>query len=286
MGVQLHRRDVLGLGLAATLVLPRQARASTTLVVTSNADSGAGSLRHAILRSNDLNAAAGKVTIQFNLPVGQRTIRPTSLLPTVTRKVAIDARTQPGWRGYPMIELDGSLIGPGLAHTGLTISANVCTVAGLVINRSGGAGLALIGSGHTVLNCYFGTDITGSIAQPNGAHGCSLYLCSDSVIGGATAEDRCIASGNSLYGITISGGPTATRNRIIGCYVGLKRNGVEALPNTRSGLLVYNSPSNTIGGYQPGEGNIISGGTRFGLNIDGRATPGKDASLLRQGPLS
>src|SRR5262249_30506086 len=60
----------------------------TTYVVTTTSDSGAGSLRQAIL---DANANAGADTINFGIGAGgQQTIAPLSALPTITDPVTID----------------------------------------------------------------------------------------------------------------------------------------------------------------------------------------------------
>ena len=77
-----------------------------TFSVVNQADLGAGSLRQAIL---DANAAPGSDTIVFNIGgTGVKTILPASPLPTITGSVTLDASTQPGYAGTPLIELDGA----------------------------------------------------------------------------------------------------------------------------------------------------------------------------------
>src|SRR4030088_2051795 len=62
--------------------------------VTTTADSGAGSLRQAIL---DANSTPGADTISFAIPgAGLQTIAPASLLPVITETVTIDGYSQPG----------------------------------------------------------------------------------------------------------------------------------------------------------------------------------------------
>ena len=61
----------------------------TTFSVTVNSDSGAGSLRQAIL---DVNSTPGANIITFNIPGGDvQIIAPFSALPAVTNQVTIDA---------------------------------------------------------------------------------------------------------------------------------------------------------------------------------------------------
>ena len=82
-----------------------------TFSVTNTANSGAGSLRQAIL---DANALAGADTIRVNIGGGgAQTISPTSALPQITGAVIIDATTQGGYAGVPLIELKGNLAGAG-----------------------------------------------------------------------------------------------------------------------------------------------------------------------------
>src|SRR5262245_4915172 len=69
--------------------------APATFTVVNIDDSGAGSLRQAML---DANAALGADTLEFNIPGdGLHTIRPTGL-PPITEAVTIDGYSQPGAR--------------------------------------------------------------------------------------------------------------------------------------------------------------------------------------------
>src|SRR4051812_43367732 len=75
-----------------------------TFTVTNVDDSGTGSLRDAIAQAN---AASGLDTIAFDVPgAGAHTITPTSPPPDVTDPAIIDASTQPGHAGLPLIELN------------------------------------------------------------------------------------------------------------------------------------------------------------------------------------
>ena len=104
----------------------------STFFVTNVNDSGAGSLRQAILNANQ---HAGLDTIAFNIAgSGVHTIALKSAFPTITDSVVIDGSTQPGYAGKPLIELDGAAAGTGV--DGLHISAGYSTVRGLVINLS------------------------------------------------------------------------------------------------------------------------------------------------------
>ena len=71
---------------------------SATLTVTTTADSGAGSLRQAIL---DANTSPGADTITFSIGASgsQQTIAPLTNLPTISDPVMLDGWSQ-GGSGY------------------------------------------------------------------------------------------------------------------------------------------------------------------------------------------
>ncbi len=67
---------------------------ANTYTVTNTSDSGAGSLRQAIL---DANGNPGADTIAFAIPgAGVHTIMLTTWLPNATDPVTVDGYTQPG----------------------------------------------------------------------------------------------------------------------------------------------------------------------------------------------
>jgi len=115
-------------------------------------NSGHCSLREAI---NAANAHVGLDLIKFDIGGGgAQTIRPLSVLPEITDAVTIDRRTQPGFAGIPIIELNGA--NATVNANGLTIRAANCRVRGLVINRfhsgqgpsiGSGAGIAVLEGG-------------------------------------------------------------------------------------------------------------------------------------------
>ncbi|MBD1936451.1 hypothetical protein [Microcoleus sp. FACHB-68] len=77
-----------------------------TFSVTNTNDSGAGSLRQAII---DADITAGTDTITFNIAgAGVQTIVPATALPTITDAVVINATMQPGYAGTEII---GNYIG-------------------------------------------------------------------------------------------------------------------------------------------------------------------------------
>src|SRR5262249_50224604 len=148
----------------------------STFTVVTTADNGddvnpvAGSLRAALLdanaHDNGLNTDGARDTIVFAIPgTGPHTIQPLAALPEITDPVILDATTQPGFSGTPIIELDGNLAGE--VH-GLVITAGNTLVRGFVINRFAApvhgptVGIVLSGGGGNVIQGnYIGTNLAG-----------------------------------------------------------------------------------------------------------------------------
>ena len=218
--------------------------------VTNTNDSGAGSLRQAIL---DANANHGLDTIAFNIGSGGvQTIRPTSPLPTIADPVILDGTTQPGYAGTPLIELNGG--NAGSTANGLAITAGGSTVKGLVINGFRYSAIFISDAGgNVVVGNYLGTDVTGAAAVANGG-GVTLNSANNTV-GGTTAAARNLISGNSFNGVQIG----ADHNVVQGNFIGMDSTGERALGSQPQGIDVSGGQDTTIGGAVPGAGNVISG---------------------------
>jgi photosystem II stability/assembly factor-like uncharacterized protein len=234
-----------------------------TFMVLNTNDSGAGSLRQAILDSNN---TSGPNTIQFSIGSGVQTITPRSPLPTVFIPVTIDGTSQPGYNGTPIIELNGSQAGTNT--DGLILLAGNSTVQGLVINRFSLDGLAVQNNGGSVIQGnYIGTDVTGTHALGNGRQG-MLVNCANNTI------DNNLISGNGLDGLQIAG-TGVTGNVVQGNFIGTDASGTLPLGNGRQGMLINSQASaNTIGGSLPGAGNVISANHSDGLQLADAGTTG------------
>jgi len=274
-----------------------------TFTVTNTNDSGAGSLRQAIL---DANALGGVDTIVFNIaatdvnhfyyqddsiagslsnpsttsladgsivdfdpdypgsPHSWYSIKLSSVLPDITDPVILDATTQPGFAGTPIIELDGTSAG-GMDPNGLTLNAGNSTVRGFVINRFADDGIELdVAGGNTIEGNYIGTDVTGTIALGNN-YGISVKS-DGNIIGGTNPGQRNIISGNNNWGIGFY--VAASNNTVQGNYIGTDVVGTSALGNSGSGINLYNgAANNTIGGITAGTGNIIANSAGNGVTV-------------------
>ena len=219
------------------------------------------SLREAIEIANRSTLAA-PIDIHFAIASGMQSISLLSPLPTITHPVNLDATTQPGFAGAPLIELIGT--GAGTAVSGLVVTGG-STIEGLVINRFSGNGVHVIGSGNTIAGNYLGTNSAGDAARRNDMG--VLVEGSNNVVGGLTIAGRNLLSGNQTAGVMIRG-TSNTSNRVIGNYIGTDVSGAAAVGNVNRGVWIQNAPGNFIGGSTSGSRNVISGNPQ-GIEIFG-----------------
>lgn len=239
--------------LAAGLMSPRPAIADV-YVVTTTADSGAGSLRDAITQAN---FQAGADSISFSIPgSGIQTIQPLTPLPTITDALTIDGTTQSPASLTPSVELRGDLVS---GNPGLSISASNTVIRGLIINRFPNHGIEIVGgSQNTIIFNWIGTDQSGLAAGRNAGYGILLSnSAASNRIGGSSAAERNVISANGLYGIGIAAS-AGSSNQISGNYIGTDFPGTADLGNDYGGIELLSS-RNIIGGTSAGQGNVITG---------------------------
>jgi hypothetical protein len=234
----------------------------STYTVTTTADAGAGSLRDALAKANATSAAD---VINFQIGTGLQTIAPLSGLPAAKYPVTIDATTQGGYAGKPLIELRGDAAGTGA--NGLVLVGGATTVKGLVINRFASNGvLMMTNGGNTLAGNYIGLDATGTLAAPNGQKGVILQ-CAGNTVGGLAPADRNVIAGNGSHGMQLYT-TAAANNKILGNYIGTNAAGAAAVPNGGCGITVAGG-SNVIGGAVAGARNVISGNKADGVLVAG-----------------
>ncbi len=142
--------------------------------------------------------------------------------------------------------------------------------AGVTLNGSFGSriGGGVFGQGIGVVGNYIGLALDGSIAANTG-YGLQLNE-STSTIGGTAPADRNVISGNGAGGIQIDIGsspsldPTPEGALVEGNFIGTDPTGQAAAPNQGNGVTIVNAGS-TIGGTDPGDGNIIAFNTQAGV---------------------
>jgi CSLREA domain-containing protein len=243
--------------------------AATTYVVNSTSDPGDGicdpqecTLREAVAGAN----TDGDVSmITFSIGEGGlQTISPISSLPDITAPVTIDATTQPGFAGAPIIELSGASAGTA---NGLRITGGSSTVKGLVINRFRGWGIELAGAGGNRLEGnYIGIDASGTVDLGNAITGVLIRGSHSNIVGGTAERSRNVISGNGEAGIHIVC-CTTPNNRIEGNYIGTDATGTTDLGNSDNGVWIEGSLSTVVGGTAVGAGNVISGNEQAGVEI-------------------
>ncbi len=125
-------------------------------------------------------------------------------------------------------------------------------------------------TGNKVIGNYIGTDVTGTADLGNTFDGVQSVGAPNNIIGGTTAAERNVISGNNRFGVVIFGA-TASGNKVIGNYIGTDANGTADLGNSFDGVSIQFA-NNTVGGTTAGERNVISGNDRHGVGIVAGAT--------------
>jgi uncharacterized repeat protein (TIGR01451 family) len=241
---------------------------AATYVVTNNADSGAGSLRDAMEQS-ELNPGADIIT--FNLPSGQTEIQPSSPLPEIYGDLQINANTQPGYTGVPIVEVNGVNAGAGV--DGFRLFGSNISIRGLSINGYSADGIYAVGSQIVVEGNHLGLRPDGITARSNGRRGIYIQDSNAVTIGGLTTSTKNVISGNGEDGVFII---DSTNITLQNNFIGTNAIGSTGVGNAFSGITIdsdINPSSNiTIGRDVPNGGNLISGNIDSGVNILDQST--------------
>lgn len=258
-------------------------RTAASFVVTTTADTGAGSLRKAI---RDANESGGPATITFNINTAAgHTISVRSGLPVITVQTTIDGTSQPGYSGTPQIEIDGSAAGTEV--NGLEISADNCIVAGLSITGFiglhvhdadstifNGVGIMISsGSGNEITGNFIGMEITGSGGPGNDFGVAIMGPGTGNIIGGLSAAAQNRISDNNYSGVYIAPA-TSGGNSIVGNLIGLTYYQGTTIPDTvgnRQDGIFIEGPGDTVGGPLDAARNIISANHHVGIALDSLA---------------
>jgi hypothetical protein len=151
------------------------------------------------------------------------------------------------------------------------------TVAGArnVISGNGTGGVRLQGSKVTfnsVVGNYIGTNAAGTAVLGNGTgDGVMIDGAASNTIGGTAAGAGNLISGNANDGVEMTNG--AAMNLVQGNLIGTDAAGTHALANG-TGVDIFASPNNTVGGTVAGARNLISGNAGSGVVVQGPAASG------------
>jgi hypothetical protein len=149
-------------------------------------------------------------------------------------------------------------------YDGIDVEASGATIGGSssgdgnVISGNAGDGI-YIGASCLVEGNKIGTKPSGTAAMANGA-GIGVFG-SGATIGGSSSGDGNVISGNSKYGIDIGASCL-----VVGNEIGTNPSGTAAVANT-TGIHVGASGA-MIGGSASGDGNVISGNSKYGIDIE------------------
>ncbi|HZT96836.1 MAG TPA: hypothetical protein VFB34_08365 [Chloroflexota bacterium] len=136
--------------------------------------------------------------ITFNIvgATGAPSIALDSSLPPITAPVTIDGASQPGTPdGQPGVQIDGSSAGKDA--NGLELDGSGSSVNGLIVTGFGRDGILLKGGKSTVTRSWIGVAPKFGGGYQVGANGVGIEVASSNdVIGGTTAADRDVISGN------------------------------------------------------------------------------------------
>lgn len=255
----------------------RRALVANIFTVSTLADSGAGSLRQAIL---DANAARGYDAIEFSVAGVIRV--GASPLPAVTDGTIFNGATAPGYAGKPVVRVD-------FQNTrGLTLAAGSLGthVSGLSLVDAAGAGVTVGDSFTEFTGTCVGVWGDGVTVEPNRGDG---IVIQDGVVStqiGSSVGNSFIVSnvisGNLGNGITIVGDTSV----VAGNHIGTDITGRIPLANRGHGIwITAGAVGNLIGGVatggndptegvfaRPPQGNLISANRGSGVRIDGGAT--------------
>ncbi len=270
---------IVALMLAAAAASP--AAAFDTFVVnstadTSDANAGNGdcdvdtgtigeqcTLRAAIQEANALanvGLFADQITFAIGASGSTATISPGTVLPTITERVGIDGRTQPGYAGVPLVTVKGTGT-TGADFDGFVIGAggDGSEVSGLVLNNF-----------HTAIRADFSVTALGNYigllqdgtAGAGSANGKGIQnSASSGGIGDAfgTSNDRNVISNNNIGIDVVAGGGSF---QIGGNYIGTDPTGTLDRGNATFGV-------HTVAAVIIQGGNVISGNGTDGVRING-----------------
>ncbi len=262
-----------------------------TFVVTSAADNDDGTCNavHCTLREalTLANAAPGHDTIVFNIPSLPGTVHTITAVgapPVINNAVTINAASQPGYSGTPLIEYRGLNVPVSNGALTFNVNSGASTIRGLALtswqlyaieNRTG--------TTLTIEDNYIGVSPDGVTPRGN--------LVGIFLLGGSNhVIDGNVISANTQAGLRMQAVSGAT---IQGNHIGTNAAGTGALGNGTvqfnevSGVEIGPSTSGAtasgivIGGAGANQGNVISGNGRSGIDFAGAQGSTVDDTVIQ-----
>jgi hypothetical protein len=162
----------------------------------------------------------------------------------------------PNYHGILISESTANLVGGAAAGAGNLVSGN----------EYRGIWMEYLGTpGNTIAGNKIGTNLTGTGAVPNYS-GITQVAASYNLIGGTEPGAGNLISGNAQEGLHF--GNNSNLNSVLGNTIGTDVTGEVAIPNMVDGVFIgFGASNNTIGGVDPGGGNLISGNGFSGSGV-------------------
>ncbi|MGO9919363.1 MAG: hypothetical protein ACLQIB_32270, partial [Isosphaeraceae bacterium] len=273
--------NYVGLDITGTSAIPNVNQGIQIVGSNDNTVGGAAAGAGNVISGNLYNATAGE-----QLVINDENLSTQTASGNLVQGNLIG--TNAAGTGLPSgmsFDYDGTGVNIIGCATGNTIGGTTAGAANVIAGNATGVFIGSLGflAGHTTSgNVVEGNDIgveangTTALANTVGvliqSSGGATSETEDNTIGGATALAANIISGNTTYGIEISG-PTATGNVVEGDYVGTDVSGTVAVPNGTGVETDTGASANTIGGLTAtpgtGAGNVISGNAGPGVSLLG-----------------
>ncbi len=180
------------------------------------------------------------------------------------------------------VVLNGSTLGAGANGLTLAAGSDGSTIRGLVIGGFNQYGISIESAGNTIAGHFIGINAAGAATFANG-HGVYISNVGGNTIGGSSAADRNVISGNNVG--VFMWGSSATGNFVQGITSVPIQQVTSAVANTSYGVwLASGATGNTIGGAVSGAGNVISGNSSYGVYLAGASNTAAGTSSVSTQP--
>ena len=153
------------------------------------------------------------------------------------------------------------------------------TVEGLSITHFDHAILVAGGGGDAITGNFIGVNPAGTQGDDNSV-GIGVEGTSGNTIGGTSPASRNLIAANYQQGILFTNGSTG--NLVVGDYIGTNVTGSSGLGNG-TGVLLDDSPNNTIGGTTSAAGNVIAANNGDGIQVSSadNVGPGSPGTVIQ-----
>jgi titin len=205
----------------------------------------------------------------------------THSLANVDSGILLDATSEDNTIGG--VAGGSSPIAPGVG----SVNPKAAAYPGNLVSGNGGEGVVITESSDVVEGNYIGTDVTGTVAVPNGSDGVRIQLSTENTVGGTAPGAGNLISGNAGNGVFVLGSTGALGNAVQGNYIGTDHSGANPLANGGNGVLLYFQPVGNVIGQavngppNPG-GNVIAFNGGAGVSVNGGTNiyPGNGNAVL------